>query len=136
MMKLFLLLLFVFSQQVYAGLVVVVSKDSTVDVLQQEQVENIFLSKTNRFPNGDKAIPIEIRGDQSRIGFYQKIADKTPTQLSAYWTTLVFSGRGKPPKGLKDLPSLITRLEQTNGTISYLDESQITPNLKVIYRFP
>jgi len=136
MMRLLLLVFLLSSHPVYAGLVVVVSKDSAIEFLQQEQVENIFLSKTNRFPNGDRAVPIEIRGDDSRIDFYRKIADKTPTQLSAYWTTLVFSGRGKPPKGLKDLASLLSRLEQTQGAISYLDESQITSNLKVIYRFP
>lgn len=119
----------------YSALVIVVDKNSELKTLQREQVENIFLSRTSLFPDGSKAIPIEIKSGEIRTLFYKKIANKTPTQLSAYWTTLVFSGRGKPPKGYSSLDALSQQLQTKQGTISYIDESLLTTDLKVLYRF-
>ena len=118
-----------------AGIVVVTAKETPVQVLTEQQVENIFLSRTNRLPNGDLVVPLELKKGKNRAEFYQRIAGKSPTQLSAYWTTLVFSGRGRPPKGIGNLDSLVSKLEKTRGAISYLDEEEVPSELKVIYRF-
>jgi len=124
------------SQVGLCDMVVVVSKDSPVDALENQQIANIFLTRTNRYPNGHKATPIELSHSQIRESFYQQISGKTPTQLMAYWTTLIFSGKGKPPRGFGDIHSLITRLENSPGSISYLSLSQVTDDLKIVYRFP
>lgn len=117
-------------------IVVVVSKSSDIENLQDKQIANIFLTRTNRFPNGKKAIPIEISNGNLRDVFYQEISGKSPTQLMAYWTTLIFSGKGKPPRGYSDLNSLISRLHKNPNSISYLSLTQVTDDLKIVYRFP
>lgn len=117
-------------------MVVVVSKDSPLQALENQQIANIFLTRTNRYPDGNKATPIELRDSLIRDSFYQKVSGKTPTQLMAYWTTLIFSGKGKPPRGFQNVKSLITRLENSPGSISYLSLSQVTEDLKIVYRFP
>lgn len=117
-------------------MVVVVSKKSEIDTLNNKSIANIFLTRTNRFPNGRKAIPIELRGGGLRNVFYQEISGKSPTELTAYWTTLIFSGKGRPPKGYEDIKALIERLEKSPSAISYLPLAQVTNELKVVYQFP
>ena len=117
-------------------MVVVVSKDSEINQLDDKNVANIFLTRTNRYPNGRKAIPIELSGGGLRDDFYQEISGKSPMELTAYWTTLIFSGRGRPPKGYGEIAALIERLEKTPNAISYLSLAQVTEKLKVVYQFP
>ena len=116
--------------------VVVVSIDSAVDSLNNQQVANIFLAKTNRFPNGDKVTPIEIRNNAIRDQFYRGITGKSENQLNAYWTTLVFTGKGKPPKNLSNYDKLLMQLLDKPNAISYMLANQVTHNLKIVYKFP
>ncbi|MEZ5470939.1 MAG: phosphate ABC transporter substrate-binding protein [Marinicella sp.] len=122
--------------QAQTGLVVVVAKDSGVEAISSQQVSNIFLSKTQSFPDGSKATPIELKEHALKEAFYASISGKSNSQLSAYWTTLVFTGKGKPPKGYKSSDKLIQNLVSMNGAITYLPADLVTNDMKVIYRFP
>jgi ABC-type phosphate transport system substrate-binding protein len=122
--------------KISSDMVVVVSKQSAINKLDDKNIANIFLTRTNRYPNGRKAIPIELSGSEFRNDFYQEISGKTPMELTAYWTTLIFSGKGRPPKGYGDIASLIERLEKTPTAISYISLAQVTDSLKVVYQFP
>ncbi|NVK23408.1 MAG: phosphate ABC transporter substrate-binding protein [Gammaproteobacteria bacterium] len=123
------------SSSVFAELVVVVGKDSKINSLDESTVENIFLSRTNRYPDGSKAKPIELKNNNYRREFYTRLTGKSPRQLSAYWTTLIFSGKGKPPKKLDDINMVLEIAEVDTGMITYLDASLVTDDLKVVYRF-
>lgn len=130
-----LLITLLSSMMVKADVVVVVAKSSSLTSLDPQSIANIFLARTKRLPNGDKATPVELKQADIRSDFYQLISGKTPIQLKAYWTTLVFTGKGKPPKGLANSEELEQRLIQTPGTIAYLDADNLTDNMKVLYRF-
>lgn len=34
--------------------------------------------------------------------FYREIAGKTLPQINSYWTTLIFTGKGKPPRSIDE----------------------------------
>ncbi|MEH6548754.1 MAG: hypothetical protein V7711_11290 [Pseudomonadales bacterium] len=135
MRRLICILTLLLSAKAYSDLAVVVAKDALIDSLSEQQVANLFLSKTNRFPHGERAIPIEIKNGALRDGFYQRISGKTSTQLSSYWATLVFTGKGKPARGYQNLEELSAQLEAAPGSISYLPDEQVTQNMKVVYHF-
>ncbi len=139
-MKLIFIVLFVLvTQQSYANgrIVVVVSDQSGIESLDNQQVANIFLARTKIFPNGNHAIPVELNDNNIRSLFNQGISGKTPSQLNAYWTTLVFTGKGKPPKRISDNEKLYNQLIENPDTIGYIFENQIhDKKLKVVYRFP
>src|ERR1700727_4006672 len=86
---------------VTADVVAVVSSTSTITSLSNAQVTDIFLGKVNRFPNGTLAIPIDqVEGSPARDEFYATFADKSPAQVKAHWTKIIFTGRGQPPKSV------------------------------------
>ncbi len=136
-MKLFTMMILIFcSQFCQAQTVVVVAKDSPIESLDDQYIANIFLARTSRFPNGEKAQPIELKNNDLRKRFYQDISGKTPRQLNAYWTTLVFTGKGKPPHSYTNAEDLQMKLLAQPGCITYLPLDEVTDNMKIVYRFP
>ncbi len=129
-----ILLCLCFVRVLHADIVVVVSVGSAVLPMNEQQVSNIFLSKSNRFSNGEKAIPLEVRNSQLRAEFYKLISNKTTTQLKSYWTTLIFTGKGKPPKSFSDKQELLEYMKSHRGSIAYVLLSEVTPEMKVIYQ--
>lgn len=118
-----------------SSVVVVVAKNSPIEVLNLNQVANIFLARTNRFPSGEKSTPVEFVYGDFREEFYINISGKNAKQLMAYWTTLVFTGKGRPPKGYKELENLMAALPLKLNYITYLDSALVTKDMKVVYRF-
>lgn len=130
------LLLYLISCFSFGQVVVVVAQDSSIDVLNEQHVENIFLARTSRYPNGEKAYPIELKDPQSRAYFYLHVSGKSLSQLNAYWTTLIFTGKGRPPKSYTLAKDIERLLSANTGAITYLQSHQVTQNMKVVYRFP
>ncbi|MEW8535839.1 MAG: hypothetical protein AB2569_09240 [Candidatus Thiodiazotropha endolucinida] len=136
MKRLILLLLLCHVSLLHAEIAVVVPADSPIDSLSKQEVSNLFLSKTNRLADGKKAILIEVRDNRLRDTFYRLISNKTPTQLKFYWTTLIFTGKGKPPRSFPGKQEMIEYMKRHATTISYLESSEITPEMKIVLRFP
>lgn len=116
-----------------AQIVVVVAKDAEVEQINEQAVTNIFMSKTKRLPNGQRAVPLELHDAPIKTRFYESITGKSSNQLNAYWTTLVFTGKGQPPQAIRSHALLRSRLLNTKGAIAYMEKDQVTEDLKIIH---
>ena len=67
--SLLFLFILMLSSTANSQVVVVVAKNSPLETLDDTYIANIFLSRTNRYPNGDKAIPIELTNLTLRNNF-------------------------------------------------------------------
>jgi ABC-type phosphate transport system substrate-binding protein len=120
-----------------AQVVVVVSPQSPVDQLSQDQVTNIFLGKTTRMPDGELVVPVD--QDEAaaiRNEFYIKLANKTPAQLKAYWSKLIFTGRGRPPKEMANSREVKHAIINRPETIGYIAAGEVDGTVKVIFTIP
>ncbi|MEW8506054.1 MAG: hypothetical protein AB2598_05080 [Candidatus Thiodiazotropha sp.] len=135
MKQLILSLLLFHVSLLHAEIAVVVSADLPIKSLSKQQISNLFLSKTNRLDDGKKAILIESRDNRLHDAFYRLISNKTPTQLKSYWTTLIFTGKGKPPRSFSSKQEMIEYMKRHATAITYLDSSEITSEMRVILRF-
>lgn len=133
MRTLMTLLLLLWAAKVNAEMLVVVDKNSPIQSLSENEVSNIFLAKTNYLKPVGRVTPIELKEDSYKYEFYSKITGKTPAQVNSYWTTLIFTGRGKPPKVIRSLEELLKELANTPGAITYIPSSQLTSQLRVVY---
>ena len=116
-----------------AEVVVVVSSRSTLTALSRSQVVDVFLGKTRRFPDGKVAQPIDqLEGSATRREFYMRYADKTPAQLKAYWSKIIFTGRGQPPLALASALEVKKRLAASPAAISYIDRAQLDASVREI----
>lgn len=134
MATLFLLLTF-FINAASADIVVVVSSSSSIDSLTQKQVSSIFLGKKSTFPDGSKAVAIDQKdGSSDREDFYRKVTGKSGSQLKSYWSKLIFSGKGQPPKQLADADEVKTSLSSNPNQISYMAEDAVDASVKIVLK--
>jgi ABC-type phosphate transport system substrate-binding protein len=116
-----------------AEVVVVVSARSAITNLPAEQVAKIFLDKTDTFPDGGNAIPIDqAEGNASRDEFYAKVLNKSPAQVSAYWAKIIFTGDGHPPKRLGGNVSVRKAVADNPNAIGYIDRNSVDGSVRVI----
>ena len=116
-----------------ADLVVIVSSQSPTVALRPEQVADIFLAQTAQFPNGGDAVAVDLPvGTSLRDEFYHKIAARSPALMKAYWTKMVFTGRGQPPRELSGSVAVRKMVADHPGTIGYIDRGALDASVKAV----
>src|ERR1700675_3328353 len=109
-----------------ADVVAVVSSKSSVAVLSKNQVVDIFLGKTSRFPNGEQAVPIDqVEGSAARDEFYATFTGKSAAQIKAHWSKIIFTGRGQPPKEVPASIEVKKEVEKNPKAIGYIERSLV-----------
>jgi ABC-type phosphate transport system substrate-binding protein len=118
---------------VNAELLVVVSAKSPVDTITPDQATDIFLSNVATFPSGGVAVPIDqSEASAVRTEFYAKAASKSPSQMKAYWSKLIFTGKGRPPKEVPDSAAVKKLIAANPNLIGYIDGSELDASVKVV----
>lgn len=135
MRRLLALLALLLASASHAELAVVVGKDSPLDKLDEREVADIFLAKITRLADGSRVNPVELRDSAYKALFYREISGKTLPQINSYWTTLIFTGKGKPPRNIDEEKRLLELLNSDPHAISYIPVGQIRESLKVLYVF-
>ncbi|MGV7241288.1 MULTISPECIES: type 2 periplasmic-binding domain-containing protein [Burkholderiaceae] len=114
-----------------AQLIVVVSTKSTLTALSEQQIADIFLGRAAYFPGGGSAIPVDLPEDAAaRSEFYRRITGKSSSQMKAYWSKLIFTGRGQPPREVQDPAAIKRALAETPNAIGYMDSRDIDASVK------
>ncbi|WP_332855691.1 phosphate ABC transporter substrate-binding protein [Duganella sp. S19_KUP01_CR8] len=116
-----------------AELVVIVSARNPLSALRPEQVADIFLAQTGRFPGGDEAMALDLPvGSPLRDEFYNKVAAKSPALMKAYWTKMVFTGRGQPPRELANSIAVRKMVAENPSMIGYIDRAALDASVKAV----
>jgi ABC-type phosphate transport system substrate-binding protein len=104
-----------------------------VSTLSKDQVVDIFLGKTNRFPDGSQAVPIDQdEGSAAREEFYLKFAGKSPAQIKAFWSKIIFTGRGQPPQEVSNNIEVKKFIANHPDAVGYIDQKLVDESVKVI----
>lgn len=113
--------------------VAVVSARSPVTALNGSQVADIFLGKTNRFPDGSIAIPIDLPEESPvREKFYAEYTGKSPAQVKAQWSKIIFTGRGQPPRQVDSGAEAKKLLADNPNAIAYIDSKLVDGTVRVL----
>jgi ABC-type phosphate transport system substrate-binding protein len=116
-----------------AELVVIVSARSPVSALRPDQVADIFLAQTGRFPDGEPAVALDQPlGSPLRNDFYSVMAGKSPALMKAYWTKMVFTGRGQPPRELASSAAVRKMVADNPSMIGYIDRAALDASVKAV----
>jgi ABC-type phosphate transport system substrate-binding protein len=116
-----------------AELVVIVSSKSPVSALRPEQVADIFLGQIASFPGGAEAVALDQNiGSPERDEFYSKVTSKTRPLVKAYWTKMIFTGRGQPPKEIGNSAAVRKMVADNPTLIGYIDKSALDASVKTV----
>lgn len=122
---------------VRAELAVIVNPASGDSALTADQVKDIYLGKTKKFPGGGEAVPVDQKdGSPVRASFNSKVVGKDEAQLKAYWAKLIFSGKGTPPTAVDGDADVKAWVAKTPGGIGYVDKAAADGSVKVVLTVP
>lgn len=117
--------------------VAIIVHPSNKNAFALTDVESIFMLKKSTFADGSKASPFYLSGDDTaRNLFNEKALGKSSSQLKAYWSKLVFTGKGTPPPELPSSAEAVAKVAADPAAVAYVDKSAVTSAVKVVLSLP
>jgi ABC-type phosphate transport system substrate-binding protein len=119
-----------------AEISVIVSTNNPNESIDQATVSKIFLGKAKSFPDGSQAVPIDQDdGAAARVAFNSTVLGKSASQLKSYWSRLIFTGKGTPPKQSGNDAAVKELVANNPNIIGYVDSSAVDASVKVVHKF-
>lgn len=126
-----------FAAAAQAEVAVIVHPSSPTASMTEDDIGKLFLGKAKSFPSGDAAVPInQNEGSAVRDKFNDAVVKKNSSQLKAYWSQLVFTGKGTPPKDAGDDAEVKKLVAANPNMIGYIDSGAVDGSVKVVYKIP
>ncbi len=124
--------LVVFSGSASAEVAVIANSSSPIASASNDEIKRLFLGKSKTI-GSNTATPIDQNEASSvREHFYDVVVGKSSSQLRAYWSKLVFTGKGRPPKELGTDADVIAAVAADPELIGYVDANAVTGSVVVI----
>jgi ABC-type phosphate transport system substrate-binding protein len=121
---------------VSAETAVVVAASNGNATMDKSTISKIFLGKSKSFPDGSQAIPIDQKdGSPVRGAFNSSVLGKSASQLKSYWSRLIFTGKGTPPKQSDSDADVKSLVSNNPNMIGYIDAASVDASVKVIHKF-
>ena len=136
MMKLFkrsvFFVLFSLSPLAFAEVAIIVNSGNSSEISDND-IKRMFLGKNKTFSNGESVKAINLKsGNAIRKNFEKEVLGKSSSQVKAYWSKLIFSGKAKPLKEGASDSEVLSWVSSTPNAIGYIDASKVDDSVKVI----
>ncbi len=118
----------------HAELVVVVNARSGVAAMTRNEVINVFFGRNRQFFNGIEAMPVDLDdAHPKRAQFYKMLVGKDLSEINAYWSRQVFTGRMQAPPRLASTEEVIKWVAANPGGIGFVELSRADARVRVVY---
>lgn len=129
------LLVFALSFSVQADIAVIVNP-ANANAVTADELNRLFLGRASSFADGSKATQLNLaEGQAGRDEFDSKVLNRSSAQLKAYWSKLVFTGKGTPPKELADDAAVKAAVAADSTAIGYISSGSVDSSVKVVATF-
>jgi hypothetical protein len=116
-----------------ADLVLVVNPRSGVETMSRSEAINIFMGRFRQLPSGILAEPIDQPdGSPEKRMFYRLLVNKDLSDIRAYWTRLVFSGKTRPPRQSDSSAEIGNWLADHVGAVAYMERGQVDHRARIV----
>ncbi|MCG9656231.1 MULTISPECIES: hypothetical protein [Vibrio] len=105
------------------------------DELSRSKARMLYRGKTKSLQGKRIELSDWPESSSERSEFYQYLLGKDVSQMNAYWASLSFSGKARPPKEIDDanVNALITWLSAKPNRIGYAPLDALPSDAKVLY---
>lgn len=116
--------------------IVIVVNPANANAVSADDLNRLFLGRASSFSDGSKATPLNLaEGSSNRDEFDGKVLSRSASQLKAYWSKLVFTGKGTPPKELSDDAAMKAAVAADSSAIGYINSANVDDSVKVVATF-
>lgn len=125
----------IFSSMSFADVAIIVNPANN-STFSDSDISRLFLGKLKSFSSGDKAVAINLKlGNSTRDEFESKVLGKSSSQVKAYWSKQVFSGKGKPLPEMVSDTDVMTMVAADSNVVAYIDAANVDDSVKVVKVF-
>lgn len=125
-MKKLLLAAFAFASSVCIADIAVIAHPATADT-SLDEVSRIYMGRAGGL------MPVNLpEGHPLRDQFEQEALGRSPAQMKAYWSRLVFTGKGRPPVEVASVAAKIEFVAANPNSLGYIPASEVTDQVRVI----
>ncbi|MFC5080480.1 hypothetical protein VTH8203_03208 [Vibrio thalassae] len=109
--------------------------DGNFDELSRSKARMLYRGKTKSLQGKRIELSDWPESSSERSEFYQSLLGKDVAQMNAYWASLSFSGKARPPKEMDSasVSSLVIWLAEKSNRIGYAPLSEIPAEANVLY---
>jgi hypothetical protein len=119
-----------------AELVVIVNARSGVAVMTRNEIVNIFFGRYREFFNGVEVQPVDLADSHpDRARFYKGLVGKDLSDVNAYWSRQMFSGRMQPPVKVNTPDEILKWVASHPGGIGFVELAKADARVRVVYEF-
>ena len=94
----------------------------------------MFFGRNRQFFNGVEAQPVDMPDSHpDRARFYRALVGKEVSEVNAYWSRQVFSGRMQPPTKVNTTDDVMKWVSSHPGGIGFIDLSRADARVRVVY---
>lgn len=134
MKKLLFIAGLVLSPLVHAEVAVIVHP-SNAAALDADAISKLYLGREKSFPDGSAAVPLALAESASAAAeFNDKVLKKSSSQLKAYWSKLLFTGKGTPPKEIASDAEMVKLISGNPNMIGFVDAKAVDSSVKVLLK--
>ena len=113
--------------------VAIIVHPSNASTLSEGDISKIYLGKSKKFPGGETALALDKpAGEANRVAFIKNVVGKSETQFKSYWSRLIFTGKGVPPKIISSDAEVVNLVSRNPDMIGFVDASSVSDGVKVI----
>lgn len=117
----------------HAETVIIVNAGNANASMSLSELRKIYLGKATTFPDGSEVTPVNLPDTSgTRTDFDTNMLGKDPNKMKAYWSMMMFSGKGTPPKQVADDAEAVAFVGSTPGGIGYVDSGSVSGAVKVL----
>lgn len=121
------------SPAIAADWVLVASAKSGINKLDADAASNLYLGKTSELPGVGPVALLDLpEGNAIRDAFYLEATKKDASALKAYWSRMIFTGKGQPPRMVEGAGAVKKALGSNPSAIGYIEKSAVDATVKVI----
>lgn len=119
-----------------AEVMLVTAASSRIPSLNADEASQLYLGRRTTLEDGTQVTLYDLPGGSTRDRLYALLTGKNPSQIRAYWSRQVFTGRALPPREASSPADLPTLLSNDPSAIGYLPDGPLDPRLRVLLKLP
>jgi hypothetical protein len=114
----------------------VIVHPSNNNVIDAATIEKIYTGKVKAFDDGTKITAVRLsETNPTSEEFNTKALNKSASQLKAYWSKLIFTGKGTPPKEVDSDAEMIKLVASNPDHIGFVSSGAVSGDVKVVQSF-
>ncbi len=116
--------------------IAIIVHPSNNNAVDEAALSKIYLGREKSFADGSSVIPMSlVENSPASNEFNEKVIKKSSSQLKAYWSKLVFTGKGTPPKEVATDEEMVKLVAGNPSLIGYVDAAKVDASVKVVLKF-